>query len=157
MSGKIIILELFVYIFILICLPFCLIVMSGMAVASITLSHVNPYFKVEPANITMGPESSINRVFIVVVKLYNVTLENAPNGIRRVDVNFTWNKTLIEPLSFVNKIGASDGVLLSPVLYGINPGFYDDLGKRITSPPYTNATSYKLSQRQGMQIGGATE
>jgi hypothetical protein len=108
-------------------------------------NHAGPYFKVEPATVTMGPSPCINQTFTVAVKLYNVTTDNAPNGIAGLEIIFKWNTTLIEPLSFVNKIGALDGVLVSPVLYGKDAGFYDETEQKITNPPYTNATSYRVA------------
>jgi hypothetical protein len=107
--------------------------------------HPGVYFKVEPATVTKGPSPAINQTFKITVKLYNATTANVPDGLAGVEIKLTWDKTLIVPLSFNNTIATSGGVLNSPVIYGINPGFFDAMGNPIASPPYTNATSYKVA------------
>jgi len=112
---------------------------------TVAQNHPGPYFRVEPATVTMGPSPSVNQTFTVAVKLYNVTTDNAPNGIAGLDIVFKWNTTLLEPLSFVDKIGALDGVLIAPVLYGKGAGFYNETDQKIMQPPYTNATYYRVA------------
>jgi hypothetical protein len=112
--------------------------------------HAGPYYTVESATnsstIKMGPSSAVGQTFTVAIKLYNVTTSNVAAGVSGIEVHLTWNKTLIEPVSSVNKIGLSGGVLMGPsILYGINPGFYDDAGNAITSAPYTNATHFNVA------------
>lgn len=110
------------------------------------LGHPGPYYSVEPSETIMGPSPAVGQTFTVTVKLYNVTTANAAAGISGVEIHLTWNNTLIEPVSFVNKIGLSDGVLMGPgILYGIQPGLYDSAGNAINAPPYTNATHYKVA------------
>ena len=84
-----------------------------------------PYYKVEPSVVQLGPESAINNTFTVSIKLYNVTSANVPAGVQGVEVHFTWNDSLVQPVSFTNMIGQSGGVLNPSILYGINPGFYN--------------------------------
>lgn len=84
-------------------------------------------------------------LFTVTVKLYNATADIVPNGLQGVEIHLTWDNSLIEPVSFVNMIGQSGGVLNPTVLYGLDPGFYDELGNKLTSPPYTNAKYYKVA------------
>jgi hypothetical protein len=75
------------------------------------ITHPSPYYKVEPKNVTMGPWYAIDQTFTVAVKLYNVTVENSPYGVLGVEIHLHWNKTLIQPISYVSKIGMSGGVL----------------------------------------------
>jgi len=111
-----------------------------------SVSSLDPVIRVvpDPVNITGG--YSIDHTFVVAVNLYNVTVDNVPGGLVGVEIYFTWNNTLIVPVSFFDKIGLSDGVLTGPnILYGITPGFYDDAGNVISAPPYAKATQYKFS------------
>jgi len=107
--------------------------------------HPGVYFKVEPATVAMGPSPAINQTFKITVKLYNATVANVPDGLAGVEIKLTWDKSLITPLSFNNTIGVAGGVLNPTVIYGISPGFFDAMDNRISSPPYTNATSYKVA------------
>jgi hypothetical protein len=87
--------------------------------------------KVVPPSIQFGPEPSINQTFTMSLVIENATALNVPEGLLGVEVHFTWNSALIQPVSFTNKIGASGGVLSSPILYGISPNFYNS-----SHPPY---------------------
>ncbi|MGD0979067.1 MAG: hypothetical protein ABR962_08005 [Candidatus Bathyarchaeia archaeon] len=112
--------------------------------------YAGPYYTVESATnsstIVMGPTSAVGQTFTATIKLYNVTTSDVAIGVSGIEVHLTWNKTLIEPVSFVNKIGLSGGVLTGPsILYGISPGFYDDAGNVIATAPYTNATHFNVA------------
>jgi hypothetical protein len=111
--------------------------------------HAGPYYTVEsPSNsstIVMGPAPAVGQTFNVTIKLYNVTTSDVPAGTGGAEVHLTWNNTLIEPVSFVNKIGLPGGVLNPPVIYGIPAGFYDNAGNAITTAPYTNATRFEVA------------
>jgi len=103
-----------------------------------------PAIVVEPAlieNTGLTPGST----FLVNVSLYNATLANVPAGIGGVEVQLSWDNSVIQPLSFVDRIATSGGVLAAPVLYGISPGFFDNSSSRISSPPYTDATNYHVA------------
>lgn len=105
------------------------------------LAH--PYYTVTPSETIMGPSPSINQTFTVTIKLYNATHANVPAGITGVEVHLRWNKTLIEPVSFVDEVGKPGGVLAGQtILYGISPGFFNSSGIKIATQPYTNATEY---------------
>jgi hypothetical protein len=109
-------------------------------------SHLGPYFAAEPQIVTMGPQPVIGQTFVIAVKLYNVTHTNVPTGVAGLEVHLTWNKTLIEPVSFLNKIGLSGGVLVGPnILFSFTPGFYDSGQHLISTPPYTNATRFQIA------------
>jgi hypothetical protein len=106
--------------------------------------HPGPYFTVEPALISKGPAPAVGDTFVVSVNLYNMP-GNATYGLTGVEIKFHWNKTLIRPTGFVNKVGAAGGVLNPSVLYGLSPGFYDDSHVMIPSAPYTNASYYEVA------------
>jgi len=110
------------------------------------LGHPGPYYSVGPSETIMGPSPAVGQTFTVTVKLYNATTAKVPAGVGGIEIHLTWNNTLIEPVSFVNKIGLTDGVLTGPgILYGLSPGFYDIADHAINAPPYTNATHYKVA------------
>jgi len=122
------------------------LVTVGMLLIPVSLSFPSdkPAIIIEPPSIkdpTIAPGST----FTITVKLYNVTAQNVPAGVQGVEVHLTWNNTLIEPTSFTNMIGQTGGVLNPSILYGIDPGFYDEAGNKITNPPYTNAKYYKVA------------
>jgi hypothetical protein len=133
--------------------PFALIILLLLALA-IAFSNVQikpalgsakPYYIVDPQTISMGPEIALNKNFTITVKLCNATVENVPAGVQGVEIHLTWNNTLIEPVSFTNMIGQTGGVLNPTILYGVDPGFYDEAGNKIPNPPYTNAKYYKVA------------
>jgi hypothetical protein len=89
--------------------------------------HPGPYYQVEPANVTMGPEPAINNTFTVDVKLYNVTAGNVPVGIYGVEVKIGWNPLLLNLTSINVRLGQSGGVLYSTVFLAKNEtgtGYY---------------------------------
>jgi hypothetical protein len=122
------------------------LVTVGILLIPVSLSFPSdkPAIIIEPPSIK-DPTITPNSTFTITVKLYNVTARNVPAGVAGVEVHLTWNNTLIEPVSFTNMIGQTGGVLNPSILYGIDPGFYDESGNKITSPPYTNAKYYKVA------------
>jgi hypothetical protein len=78
------------------------------------------------------------------ITVQNATQINVPSGLGGVDVQLTWNSTLIKPAAFVDMLGASGGVLNPSVLCAVTPGFYDDEDNAVGAP-YTNATYYRVS------------
>jgi hypothetical protein len=133
---------------------FVLIVLLTLLVMAIAISRMQikpvfgsakPYYIVDPQTISMGPEPALNKNFTISIKLCNATVENVPAGVQGVEVHLTWNNSLIEPVSFTNMIGQTGGVLNPSILYGIDPGFYDEAGNKITNPPYTSAKYYKVA------------
>jgi hypothetical protein len=122
-----------------------LIVSSAFVLPAKAFPADKPAIVVEPANL-LNPSLVPGSTFLINVSLYNATVSNVPNGIAGVEIRLSWNNSVIQPLSFVNKITASDGVMAgASVLYGISPGFFDNSNIRINSPPYTNATNYKVA------------
>jgi len=112
-------------------------------------SFAGPFYDIESATntttIMMGPAPAVGQTFTATIKLYNVTTGDVSAGAGGVEVHVTWNNTLIEPVSFTNDIGQPGGALNGPVIYGINPGFFDSAGNVIASAPYTNATEFKVA------------
>jgi hypothetical protein len=104
-----------------------------------------PYYKVEPSTVQLGPESAINDTFTVSIGLYNITDANVPNGVLGIEVHFTWNDSLVQPVSFTNMIGQSGGVLNPSILYGINPGFYNATPPNHYSVPPEEAKYYLVA------------
>jgi|YelNatPaOPRAMG01_1025707.scaffolds.fasta_scaffold06789_8 hypothetical protein len=104
-----------------------------------------PYYKVEPSTVQLGPESAINDTFTVSIKLYNVTETNVPAGVLGVEVHFTWNDSLVQPVNFTNMISQSGGVLNPTILYGINPGFYNATPPNHYAVPPEEAKYYLVS------------
>jgi hypothetical protein len=108
---------------------------NSASVAAVS-SHPGAYYKVDPENITIGPEPAINDTFEIELRLLNATLVNIPAGVAGVEVHFVWNSTLIQPVNFTDRVGTSGGVLNLPVLFGITPQFYNETGtNRIVVPP----------------------
>lgn len=111
--------------------------------------YAGPYYTVESATnsstIVMGPAPAVGQTFTATIKLYNVTTSDVPAGIAGIEAHFSWNNTLIEPVSFVNDIGQPGGVLTGNILYAINPGFFDEIGNSIATAPYTNATQFEVA------------
>jgi hypothetical protein len=118
---------------------------SNILVKPIYAQEEGPYFKVEPETIELGPQSAINDTFTASIRLYNVTTNNVPVGVSGVEVHFTWNSSLVQPVSFTNKIGASGGVLNPTILYGINPNFYNATPPSHAVVPPENASYYLVS------------
>jgi len=107
-------------------------------------SYESPAIVVDPA-IVRDPTMTYGASFIISIKICNVTKENTPAGLQGVEVHLAWNNSLIQPVSFANKIGQSGGVLNPSILYGINPGFYDANNNLISGPPYDDAVCYKVA------------
>ena len=103
------------------------------------------YIRVVPAAIIMGPEPAVGKTFVVDIKLYGVTTGNVPAGVAGIEVHFHWNNTLIQPVSFLDKLGTPGGVLATGlVLYALS-GFYDDALNPISGPDYSKATQYLVA------------
>ena len=119
------------------------------SVSTVKVAHASTgiYYAVEPSQILFGPSPAIDQTFQVTVKLYNATTSMVSTGVGGVEIHLAWNKTLIQPVSFTSDVGvAGVGPLTGPsILYGINAGFYDDLGNVVASAPYTNATHYNVA------------
>jgi hypothetical protein len=115
-------------------------------------SHPGPYYKVDPENTTKGPDPAIDEAFKIEIKLYNVTVGNVPNGLLGVEVWLTWNSTLVQPLNFTNKLGASGGVFngSSSILYAINPDFYN------ATPPHHSSVPAPYDDARYYLVSGAT-
>jgi hypothetical protein len=107
--------------------------------------HAGPYLTVDPVLTKVGPSPAVGQTFNLTLSLFNVTTENTPNGLQGVEVHLNWNNSLIEPVSFISYTGTTGGVLLTPVVNGLSPGFYDSTDTLINAAPYTNATSYAIA------------
>jgi hypothetical protein len=119
---------------------------ASVSTVKLASAQAGPYYAVEPSQVLMGPSLAIGQEFNVTLKLYNVTTQNVPAGVQGIEVHFTWNSTLIQPVSFVSDVGISGvGPLTTGILYGISPGFLDSQGNPIASAPYTNATHYEVA------------
>jgi hypothetical protein len=109
-------------------------------------AQTGPGYDVEPAKTMMGPGVAIGQTFIASINLLNATNSTVPLGVQGVEAHMSWDKTLIRPVSFTNKVGASGGVLIGPgIIYGINPGFFDADGNALPGPDYSNATQYEVA------------
>jgi hypothetical protein len=105
------------------------------------------YIRVVPAAIIMGPEPAVGKTFVVDIKLYGATTHKVPAGVAGIEVHFHWNNTLIQPVSFLDKLG-TPGWVLAPGPYGILyalSGFYDDALNKINGPDYSKATQYLVA------------
>lgn len=109
------------------------------------LGHPGPYYTVELSQAKIGPSPAVGQTFTVTVKLYNATTTSVPTGIGGAEIKLTWNTTLIEPVSFIDKLGTSGGVLMPSILEVVPAGFYDSADNQIGAAPYTNATNYHVS------------
>jgi len=99
--------------------------------------------------------SPVVQNFTVEIHLRGATAANVPNGIAGIEVHFYFGNILgyCQVTGFTSYLGLAGGVLLSPVLYGINAGFYAADGTTpVTSPPYTGAVYYRVA---GASTGGA--
>jgi uncharacterized repeat protein (TIGR02543 family) len=98
--------------------------------------------------------SPIGKNFTVEIHVRGATVDNVANGVGGVEVHFNFTNILLycQPTGFVDMTGQTGGVLVAPVLYGINPGFFKADGlTRVTTPPYTDAVLYKVA---GASTGG---
>lgn len=105
-----------------------------------------PAVVVEPSNI-QNASLTIGSTFQVNVSIYNVTIDNVPLGLGSLEVHLEWNNTVLVPTSFVSYVGTR--VLKVPLIYAITAGFYDSGDNIISSPPYTNATSFAFAAASG--------
>jgi hypothetical protein len=103
------------------------------------------YFSVEPSDITFGPSPAVGETFSVVVWLHNLTIATAPDGLSGVEIQVSWNITILQPLSFVNRVGTAGGALNSPILYGFSPGYYNEDDQLLPGPDYSTAVLYKVA------------
>jgi hypothetical protein len=104
-----------------------------------------PAIVVEPASI-QNTNLTSGSTFLVNVSLYNATLANVPAGIAGVEVQLSWDNSVIQPLSFVDRITTSGGVLQGQeIVFGVRPAFFDNSNTKISSPPYTNATNFHVA------------
>lgn len=89
----------------------------------------------------------VGQNFTVEIHLLGATVTNVPNGISGVEIHFFFGNILnyCQVTGFTSFLGVSGGVLLSPLLYGINPGFYDANGSPVNTAPYTGAVYYKVA------------
>ncbi len=103
-----------------------------------------PAIVVEPATVNIG--GVIGQTFSVNLTLYNVTVGNTPVGLAGLEVHLAWNTSVIQPITYTNYVTQLGGVSAGQsIIYGLNPGFRDSSNKYISSPPYTNATTYAVS------------
>jgi len=99
--------------------------------------------------------SPVGKNFTVEIHLRNATVDNVANGVGGVEVHFNFTSILsyCQPTGFVDMVGQPGGVLVSPILFGISPGFYKADGiTKVNTPPYTDAVLYKVA---GASTGGA--
>jgi hypothetical protein len=84
------------------------------------------------------------------VWLHNLTTATAPDGLSGVEIHVSWNTTILQPVSFVNRVGTAGGALNSPVLFGFAPGYYNEEDQLLPGPDYSTAVLYKVA---GASIG----
>jgi hypothetical protein len=92
--------------------------------------------------------SAIGDNFTVALHFRNATATNVPRGVGGIEVHFYFGNilTYAVPTGFVDFSGATGGVLITPVLYGLTPGFYAADGTtKVPNPPYTGAVMYEVS------------
>ena len=105
----------------------------------------NPVIEVDPGQVQFGPSYATGQSFTVSISVENVSQTSVPNGLGGVEVHFTWNNTLIQPVGYTNFCGTTGGVLpQGKLLYSIPAGFYDDSGNPVDAP-YANATQYAVA------------
>lgn len=124
-----------------------LAVIASASTVRIASAQVGPFYKVELSQAKIGPSTTVvGQTFNVTVKLYNATHTTVPAGVGGIEIRLTWNNTLIEPVSFASKLGASNGVLTGPgIISAVQPGFYDNADNAVSAPPYTSAKSYHVA------------
>ena len=96
--------------------------------------------EIPPAQIVVGDQ------FVVDLHVHNATQQNVPLGSSFIAVHFYFGNVTdyLQPVSFANKLGASDGVLKPAIQFSINPNFHDAHGNE-TTPPYNTAVSYDVA------------
>jgi hypothetical protein len=108
------------------------------------LTDVNP----SPYILDTPPTPSpVGQNFTVEIHLENATSANVPAGVAGIEVHFYFGNILqyAVPVGFTNFVAQPGGVLNAPVLYGIDPCFYDEAGNKVETPPYTGAVYYKVA------------
>jgi hypothetical protein len=99
--------------------------------------------------------SPVGKNFTVEIHLRGATTANAPNGIAGIEVHFFFGNilTYCQVTGFTDYTGQAGGALLTPLLFGINPGFFASDGTtKVSSPPYTGAVYYEVA---AASTGGA--
>jgi hypothetical protein len=120
----------------------------------------DPFYSVEPKatppltdldpsiyNIETPTSDVVGEEFTVEIHLRDCTIANVPAGIQGIETHFRFSgfAAYAKPIAFDDRIGDAGGVgLPAPVLYGINPGYYDDTNTLIPFP-YTGATQFKVA------------
>jgi copper(I)-binding protein len=77
-----------------------------------------------PTQVVVGEE------FKIELHLRNATQINVPLGIGSIEVHFRFGeiRNYLQPVGFVNRLGAPDGVLNPDIQFAISPGFHDIQG-----------------------------
>jgi hypothetical protein len=92
--------------------------------------------------------SAVGDNFTVALHFRNATATNVPRGVGGIEVHFYFGNilTYAVPIGFIDFSGATGGVLIAPLLYGLSPGFYAADGTtKVPNPPYTGATMYEIA------------
>lgn len=71
--------------------------------------------KVEPSEISYGPQYAKNQTFTIDINLCNIDQSVIPNGTYGVEVKLSWNATLLEYVSHEVMLGKPGGVLNEPL------------------------------------------
>jgi hypothetical protein len=101
----------------------------------------SPYsLETPPSQVVVGD------TFTVGLHLRNATQGNVPLGIGTIEIHFRFGEIqgYLQPVSFVNKLGAPNGVLNPDIQFAIDPGFHDINGNE-TVP--AGAVSYDVAAR----------
>jgi len=98
--------------------------------------------------------SAVGDNFTVELHLCNATIANFPLGVNSIEVHFYFGNLLnyCLPIGFTDMLGTASGALINPILYGIQPGFYDASDNPVLVPPYNGAVFYEVA---GASRGGA--
>jgi hypothetical protein len=96
--------------------------------------------EISPTQIVVGDR------FVVDLRLHNATQDNVPLGLGSIEAHFYFGNVTdyLRPVSFANKLGASDGVLNPAIQFSVLPKFHDMHGNAM-NPPYDNAVSYDVA------------
>jgi hypothetical protein len=91
--------------------------------------------------------SAVGDNFTVELHLFNATTMNIPLGVNSIEVHFYFGNilTYAVPVAFTDCLGKTGGALSSPLLYGIDPGFFDKNGIPVTAVHYANAAYYMVA------------
>lgn len=93
---------------------------------------------------TPHTQVAVGEEFKIELHLRNATQINVPLGIGSIEIHFRFGeiRNYLQPVSFVNNLGAPDGVLNPDIQFAINPGFHDTQGNE-TLP--AEAVSYDVA------------